>query len=101
PPHPETYPLSLHDALPIYPIGRAIHSAAKVESGHPGDDGLPGSLGEFDACVGKGVSALVEPTSTTTDRIRYRVLLGNIEFLRTRDRKSTRLNSSHVSISYA
>lgn len=67
-----------------HPIGRAIHSAAKMESGHPGDDGLPGSLGDFDACVGKGVSAVVEPTSST-DRIRYRALVGNAEFLRSRD----------------
>ncbi|RMJ22599.1 P-type ATPase [Aspergillus sp. HF37] len=63
-----------------HPIGRAIHAAAKVESGHPGDDGLPGSLGEFDACVGKGVSALVEPASSA-ERIRYRVLVGNASFL--------------------
>lgn len=64
-----------------HPIGRAIHAAAKVESGHPGEDGLPGSLGDFDACVGKGVSALVEPTSSA-ERIRYSVLVGNANFLR-------------------
>lgn len=67
-----------------HPIGRAIHSAAKIESGYPGDDGLPGSLGDFDACVGKGVSALVEPTSTT-ERTRYRVLVGNAQFLKSND----------------
>ena len=67
-----------------HPIGRAILSAATDESGHPGDDGLPGSVGDFDACTGKGVSAVVEPTSTA-ERKRYRVLLGNMAFLQSRD----------------
>lgn len=66
-----------------HPIGRAIHSAAKVESGYPEDGGLPGSLGDFDASVGKGVSALVEPTSSA-ERVRYRVLVGNTDFLRSK-----------------
>ncbi|RAL17185.1 Cu(2+)-transporting P-type ATPase CCC2 [Aspergillus homomorphus CBS 101889] len=67
-----------------HPIGRAIHAAAKIESGNPGDGGLPGSLGDLEACVGKGISALVEPTSSA-ERIRYRVLVGNAAFLRSRD----------------
>ncbi|PWY95119.1 copper-transporting ATPase [Aspergillus sclerotioniger CBS 115572] len=67
-----------------HPIGRAIFSAAQTESGHPGEGGLPGSLGDLEACVGKGISALVEPTSSA-ERIRYRVLVGNLPFLRSRD----------------
>ncbi|GLA49900.1 hypothetical protein AnigIFM63604_005900 [Aspergillus niger] len=67
-----------------HPIGRAIFSAAQSESGHPGEGGLPGSLGDLEACVGKGISALVEPTSSA-ERIRYRVLVGNLAFLRSRD----------------
>lgn len=67
-----------------HPIGRAILSEAKHKSGRPGEDGLPGSVGEFDASVGKGISALVEPTSTV-ERVRYHVLLGNADFLRSRD----------------
>ncbi|KAF7588133.1 hypothetical protein BBP40_006133 [Aspergillus hancockii] len=67
-----------------HPIGRAIFSAAKTESGHPGEGGLPGSLGDFDACVGKGISALVEPVYNA-ERVRYRVLIGNAPFLRSRD----------------
>ncbi|KAL4896730.1 E1-E2 ATPase-domain-containing protein [Aspergillus ambiguus] len=69
-----------------HPIGRAIISAAKEESGHPGEGGLPGSLGDFDACVGKGISAVVEPASSA-ERIRYRVLIGNAAFLQSRDVK--------------
>jgi Cu+-exporting ATPase len=67
-----------------HPIGRAILSEAKAESGHPGDGGLPGSIGDFDAIVGKGISAFVEPTSSA-ERIRYQVLLGNAEYLRSKD----------------
>ncbi|CAL5874586.1 uncharacterized protein PFLUO_LOCUS8883 [Penicillium psychrofluorescens] len=67
-----------------HPIGRAILSEAKLKSGHPGEDGLPGSLGDFDASVGQGISALVEPTSTA-ERTRYQVLLGNADFLRSKD----------------
>jgi Cu+-exporting ATPase len=67
-----------------HPIGRAILSAAKTESGHPGEDGLPGVMGDFDNCVGKGISATVEPTSSG-ERVRYNVLLGNAEYLRSKD----------------
>lgn len=67
-----------------HPIGRAILSEAKSESGHPGEGGLPGSVGDFDASVGKGISAVVEPTSSV-ERVRYQVLLGNADFLRSRD----------------
>ncbi|OJJ97863.1 hypothetical protein ASPACDRAFT_79996 [Aspergillus aculeatus ATCC 16872] len=67
-----------------HPIGRAIFAAAQTESGNPGDGGLPGSLGDVEAVVGKGISALVEPASSA-ERIRYRVLVGNATFLRSRD----------------
>lgn len=67
-----------------HPIGRAIFSAAITESGHPGEDGLPGSTGDVENSVGKGVSAVVEPTSSG-QRIRHHVLLGNANFLRSKD----------------
>ncbi|KAL6236198.1 hypothetical protein BDW75DRAFT_207272 [Aspergillus navahoensis] len=63
-----------------HPIGRTIHSAAKNESGNSGEGGLPGSLGDFDARVGKGIAALVEP-AFGVERARYRVLIGNTAFL--------------------
>jgi Cu+-exporting ATPase len=66
-----------------HPIGRAILSAAIIESGHPGADGLPGVIGDFDNEVGKGISAVVEPASSG-QRIRHHVLLGNAEFLQSR-----------------
>ncbi|CAI7567094.1 unnamed protein product [Penicillium manginii] len=67
-----------------HPIGHAIMSEAKTQSGNGIEDGLPGSVGDFDACVGKGISATVEPTSSV-ERIRYQVLIGNAEFLRSKD----------------
>ncbi|KAL4865680.1 hypothetical protein BDV12DRAFT_174116 [Aspergillus spectabilis] len=67
-----------------HPIGKTIYSAARDESGNAGESGLPGSLGDFDACVGKGISALVEPASSV-ERIRYRVLIGNAAFLSSND----------------
>ncbi|KAL4756708.1 Cu(2+)-transporting P-type ATPase CCC2 [Aspergillus foveolatus] len=63
-----------------HPIGKAIHLAAKSESGNSGEGGLPGSLGDFEARVGKGIAALVEPVSGV-ERVRYRVLIGNASFL--------------------
>lgn len=67
-----------------HPIGKTIYLAARNESGHSKETGLPGSLGDFDARVGKGISALVEPASSI-ERVRYRVLIGNAEFLRAND----------------
>ncbi|KAJ5089404.1 Copper-transporting ATPase [Penicillium argentinense] len=67
-----------------HPIGRAILSEAKSESGHGMEDGLPGSVGDFHASVGKGVSAVVQPSSSV-ERTRYQILLGNAEFLRSRE----------------
>jgi Cu+-exporting ATPase len=64
-----------------HPIGKAILSAAKAESGHCEGDGLPGSLGDFNAHVGKGISALIEP-AFNGERTRYRALIGNAAFLR-------------------
>ncbi|KAL4811255.1 E1-E2 ATPase-domain-containing protein [Aspergillus unguis] len=67
-----------------HPIGKTIHCAARNESGHSGEGGLPGSLGDFEARVGKGISALVEPASNV-ERVRYRVLIGNTTFLASND----------------
>src|SRR5204862_8096816 len=79
-PHPHIYSLSLHDALPISlriaPKFRLEHVKAHMILRCPEKVPKPGQQ--------KGPS----------------IALGN--FLRTpKDRKSTRLNSSHVEISYA
>src|SRR5690606_41297451 len=87
----ETSPLSLHDALPICknrPLRRYRVTIGTVQHGNVPDKPVPNRHRGWEAAA---VSvAQPEPGSGPTVR---RILLG--------DRKSTRLNSSHVKISYA
>jgi Cu+-exporting ATPase len=64
-----------------HPVGKAVLGAAKTELGLETDGTLDGSIGDFAAAVGKGISAYVEPAGAA-ERIRYKVLLGNVRFLR-------------------
>jgi P-type Cu+ transporter len=64
-----------------HPIGRAVLGAARAELGLDSEASIGGSIGDFSAAVGRGVSALVEP-ATSAERLRYRVLIGNVDFLR-------------------
>ncbi|KAI1771946.1 putative copper-transporting P-type ATPase [Hypoxylon cercidicola] len=64
-----------------HPVGKAILAAARVELGLDAEAGIDGSVGDFNAVVGRGISARVEP-STSADRIRYEVLVGSVRFLR-------------------
>src|SRR5207249_6666450 len=72
----QIYPLSLHDALPI--------------SGEPRERQV---VGEHQQHVGIGARERL--------RLLGRFARGAVQADEHRDRKSTRLNSSHVSISYA
>src|SRR5256885_8811244 len=73
----EIYTLSLHDALPISRLGKGARSAHRPDR----VDGVQHGPGQRDARVaGDGAVVLREAK---------------------RDRKSTRLNSSHLVISYA
>ncbi|RFU34325.1 hypothetical protein B7463_g2021, partial [Scytalidium lignicola] len=63
-----------------HPIGKAILHSAKEELGLGIDGTLDGSIGDFVATVGNGISAFVEP-ATGAERTRYRVLIGNARFL--------------------
>jgi Cu+-exporting ATPase len=63
-----------------HPIAKAIVRSAK-EHLRLGPDGvLDGSVGDFDAVVGKGISANVE-AALSQERTRYKVLIGNAAFL--------------------
>src|SRR5699024_11501230 len=87
-PATDIYTLSLHDALPICPAVHLRHKRFGLGSGHSRGHGSAGGLGAArtpaTGAVGWGAGLLHRcPVETSTDR------------------KSTRLNSSHVSISYA
>jgi Cu+-exporting ATPase len=62
-----------------HPVGKAILGAAKNELGMGLEGTIDGSVGDFKAVVGKGVSVTVEPA--TANRTRYMVQVGNLIFL--------------------
>lgn len=63
-----------------HPVGKAVLGAAKTELGLDAEGTIDGSVGDFSAAVGRGISALVEPASGS-ERNRFRVLVGNVKFL--------------------
>src|SRR5699024_11444891 len=86
-PTPEIYHLSLHDALPIYRIRRQGEQQEVQGEDHRRAADVAGQRSE-------------ERAEECAGRHRHtRAFFGT--FFRSLDRKSTRLNSSHVSISYA
>ncbi|KAI0015541.1 putative copper-transporting P-type ATPase [Xylariomycetidae sp. FL0641] len=64
-----------------HPVGKAILGAARTELGLDVDGTIDGSVGDFRAAVGKGISATVEPASSA-ERVRYNILVGSVRFLR-------------------
>src|SRR5438067_8257823 len=88
----EIYTLSLHDALPISTGFRC--TAAELLSGQPASELVR---------PGHSVCAWCKTASEVVGSEIYdRSVCGRVPVeRRKRDRKSTRLNSSHVSISYA
>src|SRR5690242_11462268 len=95
-----SYTLSLHDALPIFPARSRIldHrtevvAAEVVRQLQPEPGELHADAGLEAAALDVGEDVLVGADD------RRRLLLGRD--LLAEDRKSTRLNSSHMSISYA
>src|SRR5690606_41990820 len=87
PPPPALYPLSLHDALPIWQDERA-------PPGIPIFPPVGGGRKPATAPPPAEIASRLPPFECLADRP-----VGGIE--RAVDRKSTRLNSSHVKISYA
>src|SRR5207249_6138239 len=100
-PHTYIYTLSLHDALPIY-FFENQHGLGKLQ------------LRPERRCLARGCETQATRRDQGGTRIRFRRFEANFDggdaevgevrcsfhCLRQRDRKSTRLNSSHVSISY-
>ncbi|KAK4183220.1 copper-transporting ATPase 2 [Podospora australis] len=64
-----------------HPVGKAVLREARSELGLGPEATIEGSIGDFTAAVGKGISAFVEP-ATGGERHRYKVLVGNVFFLR-------------------
>src|SRR5690606_41564608 len=92
--HPEIYTLSLHDALPISIIERFSNFPINVEVLSRFKS--PKEQKSIVERLGKGLVDLVVGT--------HRLLSKDVKFKDLGlliDRKSTRLNSSHVKISYA
>src|SRR5207249_10536756 len=96
PPSPELYPLSLHDALPISEKVEYSrdHKVSAARTSDPFDKMLSGMIGLPNGAHTK--PAVVQAIDFYGNATSYM-----IQTVRTEDRKSTRLNSSHVSISYA
>lgn len=63
-----------------HPVGKAVLNAAKNELGLDAEGTIEGSVGDFNAAVGRGISASVEP-ATSAERTRYNVLVGNVKYL--------------------
>ena len=67
-----------------HPVGKAIVYAAKSELDIGSDSMIDGTVGDFQATVGKGVSAVVVPV-TSIEQKRYHILIGSSSFLRSRN----------------
>src|SRR5205814_9518928 len=89
-PPPPLYPLSLHDALPIYAI--TLRLAARRPFGYETRD-------LYLRATARILSELNSASSAV--RVRKSIVLRSVFDLPEIDRKSTRLNSSHLGISYA
>src|SRR5690606_41512861 len=88
PPIPST-PLSLHDALPI------LEQLARSGQRHAGEVALQV------ICIARAIGRRVEHRVDPVEHVAWAKSGGEIAALAAADRKSTRLNSSHVKISYA
>ena len=72
--------IALSEMSSEHPIGKAIVESAKHELNIGSESMVDGSIGEFEAVVGKGVSATVETASSTPIQ-RYKVHIGSAEYL--------------------
>src|SRR5690606_40977899 len=91
-PPTEIYTLSLHDALPIYRVSRARGTACRQRRRQ-----IQRPFGSA-AAFRRAERRHVPDAAARRGRLRGRFAR---QLGRTLDRKSTRLNSSHVKISYA
>ncbi|KAF2100218.1 copper-transporting ATPase 2 [Rhizodiscina lignyota] len=83
-----------------HPIAKAIVLSAKEHLGLGPDGVLDGSIGDFEAVVGKGISATVQAAADPSNT-RHRVFIGNASFLRSQgiDVPTTDEESSNIDLS--
>ena len=72
--------IGLAESSSEHPISKAVFANSKERLGLSNEASLEGSAGEFQAVVGKGIIASVEP-ATSMGRKRYQVLVGHAPFL--------------------
>src|SRR5207302_10084569 len=96
PAHSTILALSLHDALPIFDLV-LDHLGELVEQLVQGDEVRPADVPVRELHLGTQVDCIGEPLVEQPDHF----AAGGGGKVVARDRKSTRLNSSHVKISYA
>src|SRR5699024_12546067 len=89
--------LSLHDALPIF----KYHKAIRRYGLHNGKNRTDLHGGGTKLTLTKQQRHTAQANDIPLSRVRQRISQGWHVDKATTDRKSTRLNSSHVSISYA
>src|SRR5699024_11851085 len=87
--------LSLHAALPIF----LAASLGLLGHAYPPGPERARATGLWDAMIGGGIAVGPFVSAVLAPVVGWRVVFGVLA--NDRDRKSTRLNSSHVSISYA
>src|SRR5699024_11998068 len=95
------FPLSLHDALPI--CSRASPSSVSMSASHRRSGTLAHRLSVSES-DGPGLARTIRSQATaslTVTEVAVHTRPQSASTHRRGDRKSTRLNSSHVSISYA
>src|SRR5690606_39303143 len=90
--------LSLHDALPIFAEADIVPGAGDIGAIDEVVDVLVEQEGRYRA----GAAHIVLDAEVEVGRLqRLQVGIAELRLITVQDRKSTRLNSSHVKISYA
>ena len=75
--------VGLAESSSEHPVAKAIVSAAKTHLEVGPDGMIDGSVGEFEATVGRGISATIE-TAVISPTKRYEVHMGNAAYLRSK-----------------
>src|SRR5690606_41475357 len=100
-PTTEIYPLSLHDALPIFEQAvRQGYFVFKIKTGSPGDQT---TMLEQDKVRLNDIHEAIRTSTSNNQQQKIYYTMdanGRYQSKEALDRKSTRLNSSHVKISY-